>query len=309
MRSATPHGFTLVELLVVFAVIGVLVSLLLPAVQSAREAARRSACLNNLKQLGLALQNFHAQHNRLPPGNEGHRDPGKPFTPFVVYVLPHLEEGARFNLYDFGRDWNNQLPEVTAQINGPIAVYQCPSDDGYVMWETTEDTFLDHKGNYGLNWGQYRYADQLNNGRYSPTDDARRAPFAAGYGARFGEITDGLSQTLAMMEMLQAPSEPGDPVDRRGRVWNHVPGCYQISTFLEPNSEEGDRTFCWDRPELALPCRTSSTIEDLMYLGARSRHPGGVDSAFCDGSATFVSQDIDAAAWQAFASKDGGETP
>ena len=308
-RRLAPRAFTLIELLVVIAVIGVLVSLLLPAVQTAREAARRTACLNNLKQLGVALQNYHSQHNRLPPGNEGHRDPSKPFTPFVVYILPHLEEGNRFQLYDFHRDWNNQLPEVTTQINGRIAVYQCPSDDGYVMWETTEDTFLDHKGNYGLNWGQYRYTDQVDNGRYNTTDDGRRAPFAAGYGARFAEITDGLSQTLAMLEMLQAPSEPGNPVDRRGRVWNHVPGCYQISTFLGPNSRDGDRTLCWDRPESNLPCRSSSTIEDLMFLGSRSRHPGGVQAVLCDGAAVFFANDIDHETWQALASKDGGETP
>lgn len=302
------RGFTLVELLVVVSVIGTLIALLLPAVQSAREAARRVKCTNNLRQLGLALQNYHSAEGRFPPGNLGHRDPTKAFTPFVVHILPYLEEGNRFQLYDFSRDWNNQLPGVTSQINGPIPTYQCPSDERYVMWETTEDTFLDHKGNYGLNWGQFRYIDQLDNGIYNVNDDARRAPFAPAFGARLAAITDGASNTWAMLEMLQAPSEPGSRVDRRGRIWNHVPGCYQISTLLLPNSEQGDQTLCVDRPEIDLPCQFSPTIENLMHLASRSRHAEGVVASRCDASVSFVANQIDKTIWQAMSSIDGRET-
>lgn len=312
---STRCGFTLVELLVTIAVIAALVALLLPAVQQAREASRRMACQNNVKQLGVAIQSYHAAHGHFPPGNLGHRDPSasaaqfRPFTPFVVFILPYLGEANRFSLYDFSRDWNNQSPGITEQINGPLPTYQCPSDEGQVMWETTEDQFLDHKGNYGLNWGQYYYHDQLDNGRYDPASDSRRAPFAASYGCRIAEITDGTSQTLAMMEMLQAPSDPGMSIDRRGRVWNHVPGCYQISTLLAPNSADGDRTLCAHRPDLDLPCRTYNGNESLMHMAARSRHPGGVATLRCDGSATFVANDIERYVWQALSTKDGEETP
>jgi len=300
-------GFTLLELLIVIAIIGVLVAMLLPAVQSAREAARRSMCLSNLRQLGLSLQNYHSSKRRFPPGNQGHLDPNKPFTPFVVHVLPYLDERARFQLYDFSRDWNNQHPGITAQINGVIPTYQCPSDDRYVMWETTEDTFLDHKGNYGLNWGQHRYLDQLDNGKYDNVADTRRAPFAPEYGASLAEITAGSSRTFAMLEMLQAPSEPGSKVDRRGRIWNHVPGCYQISTFLEPNSSAGDRTRCVDRPEILLPCQRLGHVEAYMHMAARSRHPRGVASNRCDGSAAFVANEVDRRIWQAMSTLDSSE--
>jgi prepilin-type processing-associated H-X9-DG protein len=295
------------ELLVVVSVLGVLFALLMPAILSSREAARRVSCLNNLRQLGLAMQNFHAHHGHLPPGNQGHLDPSKPFAAAVVFLFPYFEEDSRFDLYDFQRDWNNQRPEITAQINGPINVYQCPSDASYVMWETTEDTFLDHKGNYGLNWGQNSYLDQLDNGIYRPVEDGRKAPFAPGFGARYSEITDGISHTLAMLEMLQARSEPGDPVDRRGRVWNHVPGCYQISTYLQPNSEFGDRTYCVNRPEMSLPCRRDYGVEATMYLGSRSRHAGGVNVVLCDGSASFVSDNVERSLWQALSTSAGEE--
>lgn len=303
----TGAGFTLLELLVVISIIGALIAILLPAIQAAREAARRSVCINNVKQLGLALQSYHSAHGRFPPGNQGHLDPNNPFTPFVVHLLPHLDESPRFQLYDFSRDWNNQRPGITLQINGAIPSYQCPSDEKYVMWETTEDTFLDHKGNYGLNWGQYRYYDQLDNGKYDRVEDGRRAPFAPEFGASLAEITDGASHTLAMMEMLQAPSEPGSSVDRRGRIWNHVPGCYQISTFLQPNSTSGDRTLCVNRPELMLPCQPLPNAEAHMYMASRSKHPGGVHVNRCDGSAGFITNQIDHELWKALSTRNGDE--
>jgi prepilin-type processing-associated H-X9-DG protein len=242
-------------------------------------------------------------------GNDGHlANLHKPFTPFVVFILPYLDENSRFELYDRTRDWNNQRPGIDEQINGRIGVFQCSSDEGFVMWETTEDKFLDHKGNYGLNWGQYNYVDQTDDKRYRPPEDSRRAPFAPSYGAKFSEITDGTSHTFAMLEMLQARSEPGDPVDRRGRIWNHVPGCYQVSTFLVPNSKSGDRTVCADRPESNLPCLQEIWWESSMYLGSRSRHPGGVHVLFCDGSSRLIGDQVSRPVWQALSSKDGDET-
>lgn len=327
-------GFTLVELLVVIAIIGVLVALLLPAVQAAREAARRNQCLNNLKQLGLALQNYHSANGKFPPGNLGHRqeddvtkpravntpgDPGfVPFTPHMIFMLPYLEESARFNLYDRERDWDKQDLQVLEQLRGALPTYQCPSDEGQIMEATTggpigSQMFDDHKGNYGVNWGQWEYLDQFDQSvlgaasNVNTLDDNRRAPFAVGWGARIGQITDGTTTTFAMLEIMQSPSEEG-AVDRRGRIWNHVPGCYQITTRFPPNSsvEESDVSVCRDLEELDLPCRNSST-ENLMRLTSRSRHPGGVHAAMCDGSAQYVSDDIDELIYKGLSSIDGGE--
>ena len=127
-------GFTLVELLVVIAIIGVLVALLLPAIQAAREAARRSQCTNNMRQLGIAMQNYHSGNRRFPPGDLGYRNPNNigaarvlktpgqpgfiPFTPNVVFLLPFLEESSRFNAYDRQLDWDAQPRRAGADHSG-----------------------------------------------------------------------------------------------------------------------------------------------------------------------------------------------
>jgi prepilin-type N-terminal cleavage/methylation domain-containing protein len=329
------RGFTLVELLVVIAIIGVLVALLLPAIQAAREAARRSSCTNNLRQLGIALQNYHSANNKFPPGSLGRDDPNygpgvtRPrFTPFLIFTLPYLEEGNKFAIYDQKVDWDKQALSVMEQLRLPLPTYQCPSDESRIMSETTAPgsggaQFQDAKGSYGVNWGQFLYRDQMANG--TPVDnsgalgDHRRSPFGPDFGASIGQISDGTSNTLAMMEMIQAPSEVG-AVDRRARIWNHEPGCYNISTFNLPNSsavsgagsyepDGRDWSVCVDSPELSIPCKSIgvSTVND-MQLAARSRHSGGVEVLMCDSSVHFVTDGIDLVIWRGLSSRDGEET-
>ncbi len=117
-------GFTLVELLVVIAIIGVLVGLLLPAVQSAREAARRMSCSNNMKQLGLALLNYESAFKVLPPSRIALSNPTFQQS-WTMMILPHLEQGNNYNLYDKNLNWfhQNNLPVTTQQI----ATFKCPS--------------------------------------------------------------------------------------------------------------------------------------------------------------------------------------
>jgi prepilin-type N-terminal cleavage/methylation domain-containing protein/prepilin-type processing-associated H-X9-DG protein len=292
------RGFTLVELLVVVAIIATLIGLLLPAVQSAREAARRSSCSNNLKQLGLSMHNYYTAKGRLPPGRKGFftTASGTQWSPTVAFLLPFIEERGRADLYDFYKNWDKQLA-VVGQV---IPAYQCPSDTSQVMDQALA-TGGDRKGNYGLNWGQ--------NITQKPFLVTRgKAPFAGSYGAKFAEITDGTSKTLMLMEMIQAPSATGQAVDRRARIWNPSGGTYQVFTKETPNSKEKDVSTCADRPEIGLPCTNISTVEADYTLVSRSRHVGGVTVAFCDGSVRFVAEDVDLAAWQAASSINLGET-
>jgi len=292
------RAFTLVELLVVIAIIATLIGLLLPAVQSAREAARRSSCSNNVKQLSLAMHNYCTAKGRLPPGRKRFvtTTSGTQVSPTVAFVLPFIEERGRADLYNFQLSWDKQLA-VVGQV---IPAYQCPSDTPRVM-EVALGAGGDRKGSYGLNWGQ--------NVTATPFVDAKgKAPFAGQYGAKLAEITDGTSKTLLLMELIQAPSESGQVVDRRARIWNPSGGTYQVFTKETPNSKADDVSTCVDRPEIALPCTHVSPVEATYTLVSRSRHVGGVTVSFCDGSVRFVNDDIDLAAWQAASSINLGET-
>ena len=293
-----PGAFTLVELLVVIAIIGVLIGLLLPAVQSARESARRSSCSNNVKQLSLAMHNYHSAKGKLPPGRKSYVTvaSGTQFSPTVAFILPFIEERGRADLYDFTLSWDKQL----AVVGQTIPVYQCPSDTSQVM-QAALGTGGERKGSYGLNWGQ--------NITSTPFLVAKgKAPFAGQYGAKFAEITDGTSKTLMLLHMIQAPSEAGQTVDRRARHWNPSGGTYQVFTKETPNSKANDVSTCADRPAIGLPCTNVSPVEATYTLVSRSRHVGGVTAAFCDGSVRFVADDVDLAAWQAASSINLGET-
>ncbi|MEX0867216.1 MAG: DUF1559 domain-containing protein [Pirellulales bacterium] len=302
------NGFTLVELLVVIAIIGILIALLLPAVQSAREAARRLQCSNNLKQFGLALHNYHFSHGSFPPGAIG-RDvtnvetpSGKPRTGFCVFLLPYMEQGNVFAAYDFSLHFSHQDPELVGRY---LPFYHCPSDQS-IRQDVSDDNFQAYKGNYGINWGTNTFLDQDID---QTGDQPRRAPFWVEYSVSTAGIRDGTSNTLAMMEMLQAPAQDASAeVDRRGRLWNDVSGCYQITTKLTPNSSAPDRARCVDRPQMNLPCTNVGAGNFAsQYLASRSRHPGGVSTLLFDGSVHFMTDSIHIDLWRGFSTPAGGE--
>jgi prepilin-type N-terminal cleavage/methylation domain-containing protein/prepilin-type processing-associated H-X9-DG protein len=290
-------AFTLVELLVVIAIIATLIGLLLPAVQSAREAARRSSCSNNQKQLGLSMHNYHAAKRSLPPGSKQFTNAAGSTvrSPTVAFLLPFIEERGRADLYDFKKAWDVQLA-VVGQL---IPAYQCASDISRMM-DTAQGVGGDRKGSYGVNWGQNTFGQPF-------TVAQAKAPFSTNYGAKFSEITDGTSKTLMLLEMIQAPSDAGQTVDRRARIWNPNGGSYQLMTKFAPNASAADVSFCADRPEIGLPC-TPTASDASCSMVARSRHAGGVTTAFCDGSVRFVDDGVDLTVWKAASSISQSES-
>ena len=315
MKSTTiRRGFTLVELLVVIAIIGILVALLLPAVQSAREAARRSACGNNFRQLGIALHMHHDTNKAFPIGGKGiNPETGEydgahvvPRTPFCVFLFPFLEETSKFDLYDFEAHGITQ--SMGTVMGEPLAVWTCPSDQNQFATGCTGVTRLESKGNYGINWGTATYY------RPKPTDTLwpqLRSPFWIEFGANMRQITDGTSHTYAMMEMVQAPSDAGMPCDRRGRIWNDDSSCYEIMTKFAPNSFAPDNGKCFDQSPLGLPCVDSGFGNGgkraQQFMSSRSRHQGGVFALYCDASIHFITDDIELNLWQTMSTMAGGE--
>lgn len=307
-------GFTLIELLVVIAIIAVLISLLLPAVQSAREAARRAQCVNNLKQLGLALHNYTDVNLRFPMGAQGRLAsnglyPAASYRqPLIVTILPYFEQTAAYQSYNFDKVLFEDSANNTARLT-KMAMMNCPSDEQLVFGKIVNGAvqYFDIKGNYGVNWGMNTMFNQgpLNTAPV-PTG---YAPFFFSYGASLADITDGTSNTMAMLEMLQStsPAGPSAVIDRRARIWNDDAATYQITARLAPNSSAPDYGLCYNDPGKKLPCTTDASNGLNYYLASRSRHPGGVNVLFCDGSVRFLKNTINVPTFQALSTRGLGE--
>jgi prepilin-type N-terminal cleavage/methylation domain-containing protein len=341
------YGFTLVELLVVIAIIGILVALLLPAIQAAREASRRSSCSNKIRQLTIAVHNYESAHKRLPAACDM---PGSVVTPtgndgisFYIQILPYIEASNLKDLYDENIQPRKQLARV---FSSPEPTLQCPTDtpvqvpyaQGFTPADPvtklgTGDTAQDYKGNYGINWGTSRwqqnatvwdFTTQSNRpglpGPFEDTDKIGTKEIS--HPIKLKQISDGTSKTLLFMEMIQAPTggPPDTEIDRRARLWIPASSTYQISTLLTPNSAPcgsglsvDPKTGCGKDIGYCIDRPTEglhclrSGTAADYTLASRSRHPGGVSVALCDSSVRFVASDVDIQIWRGYGSRAGQE--
>jgi prepilin-type N-terminal cleavage/methylation domain-containing protein/prepilin-type processing-associated H-X9-DG protein len=311
-RSKLVRAFTLVELLVVIAIIGVLVALLLPAVQVARESARRSQCNNNLKQLGVAVTNYADLFRGSFPVGEYSWGWGT----WLVGLLPYIEQQ---NLYERYQGYGGIGPgggidtnlTYSASINQPVTrtllkAYTCPTDNKV----GTRGVITFH--NYLANHGNTTYQRAATFGITSTGQPNRfgGAPFiyvgtssAQPQVVRTAEIIDGLSNTLAFSETIKGQNG----LDLRGFAWWSSGAHFE--TNLMPNSNQPDvveqEQYCVNqRPNP--PC-IGPTSANPQNIGARSRHPGGVQVALCDGSVKFVSNNVFLDTWRAVSTTGAGD--
>jgi prepilin-type processing-associated H-X9-DG protein/prepilin-type N-terminal cleavage/methylation domain-containing protein len=302
-RDRYRGAFSLIELLLVIAIIAILIALLLSAVQKVREAAARISCANKMKQLGLALHGYHDSQGSLPPGNHM-LDPGYSDTSFqaswcwIVYMLPYIEQ-------------NNLANQISPSVgfgfvgNGPsdpnwfvamqfLPVFECPSDPRpdliYGVWS---------RGNYAANDGIGPMAER------GPNDIPTRQTglfFLNGL-KTLSSITDGTSSTAMASEVIKSPGN-----DVRGATFWEEGNLYQHNFTPNDSTPDQVRTgFCVSIP--AAPCVGAyPNYQSLQFLlTARSRHPGGVNLLLADGHVQFVANTISLPTWQGLSTPAGGE--
>jgi prepilin-type N-terminal cleavage/methylation domain-containing protein/prepilin-type processing-associated H-X9-DG protein len=301
-------AFTLIELLVVIAVIGILISLLLPAVQKVRESANRTQCVNNLKQLGLAFHNYHDVNKALPfAAATAFYDPPAGFgnsfdrRTWFFYLLPLIEQG---NLYR----------QMAASIATPPTSYTCYAPGATVTVPTMvcpSDRLGVKNKTFGTPTFDYffgNYAACAGNSYFTPAGDGGgqqlNGMFFALSKTRFADVSDGLSQTLAASELVVAPDVTF--YDTRGSIYDGISEGPLFSTIYAPNNLSiGDnQVYCQSTPQA--PCASSPTYTNAFQL-ARSYHPGGVNAVLGDGSVRFVSNNVDLNTWHALGSRNGAE--
>jgi prepilin-type N-terminal cleavage/methylation domain-containing protein/prepilin-type processing-associated H-X9-DG protein len=338
LPTTRARGFTLVELLVVIAIIGVLVAILLPAIQAARESARRTSCTNNLKQLGIAANNFHDARGGFPVGSESREYSADASNAWSLYrwsalahLMPYYEESSMFNQLDLSVPlYAGALGSISTQNASAVAsmvpLFLCPSDEAKIVSPGFGPTNYTACAGSGLPGGSQLDTDGV---------------FYVNSHTRISQIGDGTSHTALFSESLLGTTK-FSPIPKDYRVdykyaappFNPFAAPYMTLTdtacasAVQWNVSDG-RGFSWANgeyrcalynhyylPNQAIPdCMAAITggPAKTKYLGfgwraARSQHPGGVNMLLADGSVQFIFDGIDPTVWHAMSTRNGNET-
>ena len=340
VRRKHPSGFTLIELLVVIAIIAVLIALLLPAVQSAREAARRAQCVNNLKQLALAAHNYESATGVFPMGNQGFNFPScgakwpadAPLHSAFTFILPFLEATNDFNAYNFSRVFvspSNITVEATQ-----LSVYVCPTDLPFTQEPPdfvpyVHNSYATNRGrneNILVNWanvGGFFVAPDPTAPYYQNCNgDPGDGMFGWQCAFRVANVTDGLSNTFLFGEVSRFIDEPPSPFSignitmeftddytPNAPFVNHpTSGAFVVPRLnAPPDKTAAVFNACFATVVYPPDWITIPACLSLGQYGFRSLHPGGANFAMADGSVKFIKNSISVNTYRGLGTRAGGE--
>ena len=332
MSMKTERGFTLVELLVVIAIIGILIGMLLPAVQAVREAARRTSCANNMRQMGLAMHNYESAIGRLPSAGQARNPAGtgnifitddgvqEPLSPdpsigashsMQTRLLPYLEETNSFNLMDLSRAYNDPVaPGNILAAQTVVSTFICPSTFRVSGGNVDSDGFAytDYSPPCTVVVNELTPVDGIPNESNAVLPRGSRLAFALlGNGPRrIGAIFDGTSNTIAITEMAGRgdfmPPSPGtinelNPNGRRFWAWAEPDNGFNVDQLINNNNTP------IGGPEMCPWTKINCGPNEEMF----SFHSGGINATLCDGSVQFLAETLNGAEIRALMSIDGGE--
>lgn len=308
-RHACRKAFTLVELLVVIAIIGVLVGLLLPAIQSAREAARRMSCSNNMRQLGMALHMFHDANRAFPASGWTTTGPGNPAGKFVGWrplTLPFLEQSNAYQLYNFSSNWWEGTNLTLAAI--PFPMFRCPStpENSPVLSIIAKNPRPSLTLTLPLGPTDYEAIQGVQPASIDPVfynSGNRFAVMHRNSRVRMGDILDGTSNTICVVECAGRPvvyrlrQVRRDLSNDQGIGWADSEGPFSLDGASADGSQEG----CTPAAGCNVAMNVRNDNEPYSF------HPGGIQALYADGHVDFVPQTIDIKVMAAQCTRAAGE--
>jgi prepilin-type N-terminal cleavage/methylation domain-containing protein/prepilin-type processing-associated H-X9-DG protein len=313
------HAFTLIELLVVIAIIAILIALLVPAVQKVREAAARTQCQNNLKQIGVGAHNYHSEQKVFPPGRVS-----PSFASPLVQVLPYLEQAAKFQQFDFNSDIHSSATNSAARTQD-VPIFLCPSDLSTSKF--VQGTEILGRNNYQASLGA--------NGWFANTNGATGGVFFVNSRVRATDVLDGTSNTAMFGEIKRGfttlasgigpANHPLNTTRVPAATWGSPPTANDLTYFATCNTPTGNdpgytglqyyrASVTWTAFYTHTMTPNSKSLDCMRdggfnssHQASRSYHPGGVNVLLCDGSVRFVSDGISLTTWRAVGTRQGNE--